>query len=88
MISTYCITNLINGKQYVGWSSDVERRWREHRSCGSTSSLLLKRAIKKYGVSNFKFDILEECETEEEAKQKEIEYIARLSTFENGYNLT
>ena len=88
MISVYCVTNLVDSKQYVGWTSNIERRWREHRNCGSSCSLLLRRAIKKYGVEQFQFGVLEEFGTEEEAKQKEIEYISWLDTFENGYNLT
>jgi len=88
MISVYCVTNLVNGEQYVGWASDIQRRWNEHRRCGKACSLLLRRAIKKYGAEQFQFGVLEKFKTEKEAKKKEIEYISWLDTFENGYNLT
>jgi group I intron endonuclease len=59
----YCITNLINGKRYVGKTNDLDRRWRDHQNncsdekCPDRDKLLYK-AMRKYGVENFEFAVL------------------------------
>lgn len=47
----------------------------------------LMRAFRKYGVDNFKFEIIEECEVEE-LNQREIYWIDYFDTFFHGYNQT
>lgn len=56
----YKITNLINGKHYIGQSIHIERRWAEH--CKPSSSSLIGKAIHKYGKEHFSFSILEQCD--------------------------
>ena len=82
----YVITNLVNGKRYVGITIDFERRWREH--CAGKGSLLVHRAIKKYGIDNIKFEVV--CKaTEEYVKEMEVKFIRDLNTMQpNGYNFT
>ncbi len=53
----YQITNNINGKVYIGQSIDIERRWNQHKY--GKGSIILRNAIKKYGINNFKFEVLE-----------------------------
>lgn len=77
MIGIYIITNLIDGKQYIGQSINIERRFYEHRCISHETNVHLKRALKKYGKENFKYEVLEEC-SEEELNEKEIEYIKLL----------
>lgn len=55
----YMITNTLNGKRYIGQSRDIYKRWYQHKS--SKSNSLISRAIRKHGVSNFNFEVLEEC---------------------------
>lgn len=50
----YVITNLINGKKYIGSDSNNNKYY-------FGSGVNIKRAIKKYGKSNFKKDILCSC---------------------------
>lgn len=61
----YKITNLINGDYYIGSTQNFIKRYYTHinhiRSNKKTCTLLI-RAVNKYGESNFKFEILEECE--------------------------
>jgi hypothetical protein len=47
------------------------------------------RAIRKYGSDNFKFEILKECETEDEAYELEKSIIDtwKLTDRQNGYNI-
>lgn len=99
MIGIYKIENLINGKIYVGQSTDIEKRWKEHKQIPYRDSKAaeyarhfpLYRAILKYGLENFKFSVIEEC-TIEELDQKERYWISYYNTFtkegQNGYNLT
>lgn len=64
-IGIYKITNLINNKCYVGSSSNLNRRENDHFRLlkqGKSHSLLLQRAVNKYGIDNFKFEILDYCE--------------------------
>ena len=53
----YQITNLINGKIYIGQTNNITKRWSNHKSCNSPNTVIAK-AIQKYGVENFKFEIL------------------------------
>jgi group I intron endonuclease len=77
----YKITNLINGKVYVGQDS----RDRENYF---GSGVVIKSAIKKYGINNFKRDILQMCDTKDELNDAEILWIEKLnSQVPNGYNL-
>lgn len=93
----YCITNLKNGKKYIGQTiTTVEHRWGQHKSSVKTRSCVLYKAMDKYGVENFKVEQLEiiSCINEQELKNKlnilEKEYIFKYDTLckSNGYNMT
>lgn len=63
----YKITNKINGKFYIGSSKDLVRRRKNHFRLlkkGINHSVLLQRAVNKYGLDNFVFEILVECPEE------------------------
>lgn len=81
----YKITNTINGKIYIGKHStdDLEDGY-------MGSGVRLHKAYKKYGLVNFKKEVIDYYNSEEELKQGEIFYIAKFnSTDPNvGYNLT
>lgn len=80
----YLVTNQINGKQYIG----------QHHYDGDGidvsykgSGKLLKQAYQKYGISNFKIEILEYC-TDTSIDELEIKWIRELNTqTPNGYNI-
>jgi len=80
----YVTTNIINGKQYIGdHSSD-----RLNDSYIGSGNLILK-AKKKYGLSNFRRDILEKFDTKEEAFFAQEKYIKEYNTLSpNGYNIS
>lgn len=78
----YEIKNNINGKSYVGQYSGLS--FEKYFGSGK----LIKLAIKKYGLENFSKTILEECSNKDELNEKEIFWIDKLKTIENGYNLT
>lgn len=85
----YKITNLINGHSYIGQSINITRRWRAHRNYDKDreGNRPLYRAFEKYGLKNFSFSILEECDVNDLDK-KEQYWIAYYDTYNNGYNLT
>lgn len=86
----YRCTNTQNGKAYIGKSSyPLKDRWRWHCSASRAgSSLLLHRAIRKYGESVFKLEVLREVATEEEVNALERHFIQVENTqAPKGYNL-
>lgn len=89
MIGIYKITNNINGKCYIGQSIDIKRRFATYRrEYKISSNQAILRAMKKYGISNFTFEILLECE-QEWLNYYEINIIKSLNTLSpSGYNLT
>lgn len=86
----YVIQNLINNKKYVGQTKNFVKRKAGHlydvkRGCEKP----LYRAIRKYGVENFSFEIIEEC-LDEIINEREQHWVAHFDSFnpEKGYNLT
>ena len=53
----YKITNLVNGKVYIGASRRIEARWIAHRNGHTT----IADDLKIFGLDNFKFEVLLEC---------------------------
>jgi len=83
----YQITNLVNNKMYIGITNDYKKRWSNHKNCNSPNMVICK-AIKKYGVENFKFELLFDNLSLEGASLKEIELIQDKNTLvPNGYNV-
>lgn len=92
MIGIYKITNLINQKTYVGQSNCIERRFAQHKSPYEHERFKdkpLYLAFKKYGIQNFSFEVIEECD-EIQLNEREAYWIKNLKSLvrENGYNVT
>ena len=94
--SIYCFTNLINHKQYIGSTvvpSNIRYNQHIYNSTHTNAHQYeypLYQAMRKYGLDNFKFEVLleKECE-EEEIRDIEKEYIIKYNTLSpNGYNQT
>lgn len=61
----YTVTNILDGKIYVGYSDDIDKRFTQHKSqlsCFRHRNRYLQRAWNKYGEKVFEFEVLEECE--------------------------
>ena len=79
----YKITNVINGKGYIGKHST------NNISDGYFGSgVALKKAISKYGRENFNKVILCYCQSEDELNNMEMRKISLHGTYSIGYNLT
>lgn len=88
----YKITNIINGKMYIGSTNNLANRRDNHFSelkRNSHPNRFLQRSVNKYGISNFQFDIIEHCLLEE-LNIKEGFWCGQLNTYNDkfGYNLT
>lgn len=90
MIGIYKITNNINKHCYIGQSIHIEKRWEEHKNKYNwqrESNKPLYLAFQKYGLENFTFEIIEEC-NQEQLNIKEQYWIDYYDSYKNGYNLT
>lgn len=88
----YRITNNLNGKVYIGQTVNVKERWLRHKRFSesiSEKSQYVHRAIAKYGIDNFTFEIIATTLTGESATETEnvlmVQYKSLDSQF--GYNL-
>ena len=87
MTGIYKITNTINNKIYIGQSVHIKKRWSEHKSYYTDSQTPLYKAMQKYGVEYFDFEIIEECSIAE-LDEKEQYYIQEFNSLvPNGYNI-
>lgn len=83
----YQITNLINGKIYIGQTNNITKRWSNHK-CGNSPDMAIAKAIKKYGADNFSFEILYRNISIDQIDELEIKIIAeKNSRVPNGYNV-
>lgn len=92
MIGIYKITNLINGHSYIGQSLNIEKRWKNHRIAAFNSKdecyyYPLYCAIRKYGIENFSFEVIEQCDYQL-LNEREMYYIKLYNTYNDGYNQT
>lgn len=81
----YKITNLINGKIYIGKHSTDNL---DDNYMGSGTRL--RQAYKKYGLENFKKEVIDYYNSEEELNRGEMFYIENFNSTDPkiGYNLT
>ena len=95
MAYIYSITNKINSKHYIGKTSkdNPYDRWKEHiansKLTGNSSvhTMPIIRALRKYGIENFKFRVLEECK-DDIVNERETHYITEYDSYYKGYNAT
>jgi group I intron endonuclease len=88
----YKFQNKFNNKIYIGQSRCIEKRKTQHLIGAFNENQddydgLFHRAIRKYGIDGFSFEVLVECEVDELNEQEKF-YIAQYnSMYPNGYNM-
>jgi len=90
IIGVYKISNTLSGRYYIGYSTNIYRRFCTHRSklkqkCHD--NIFLQRAYNLDGEDKFVYEIIHTCDTEEEAKEIELKYLTNISIREYLYNL-
>lgn len=85
----YKITNQITDECYIGQAVDIYKRWNEHCKCGlgidTPPGNKLYKAMQEYGLDNFTFELIEEC-NQLELNEKEKYFIELYQSKEFGYN--
>ena len=84
----YKITNTITCDCYIGSSKNINRRWAEHKCQSSWNRFpnnQLYQDMRKYGIENFVFEVIEEAE-ESFLKEKEQQFIETLKPTYNNRN--
>lgn len=89
----YLATNKLNDKVYVGQTiKSLQNRINRHlyRTIKTNSKLSFHCALRKYGIENFEFHILENCNSIEMLNEREKFYIKEYNSFKKkyGYNST
>jgi len=86
----YLIKNNINNKIYIGCSIDIKRRWRYHIWESQNKNIksynyTIHKAMRKYGIENFSFEVIEETK---KTYEREKFWIEQYDSFNTGYNET
>jgi group I intron endonuclease len=86
----YKITNNINNKIYIGKTINFSKRYLKYLSeiRNGKSKQYIIRTLKKYGIENFTFDIIDKAGSEIELNEKEKKHINEYESIKNGYNIT
>ena len=83
-----------NGKHYIGQTTkNPEERWKQHKQNNNNKAKTqyLYNAMKKYGVENLIFEVIDTASTREELYDLEIMYIEEYNSYcdnRKGYNMT
>lgn len=86
----YVIRNLINGKVYVGQTKNLAKRKAAHiYNARKGSQRPLQCSMRKHGIENFIFEMLEEC-LDDKVDDREHYWISHFNSYDpdHGYNLT
>ena len=96
MIGIYKFTNKLTGESYIGQSTNIRKRYINHRCTYKVDkatgmakeNTYFHHMLDYYGFDNFDFEVIEEC-SKDELNDKEMYYISKFNTlYPNGYNRT
>ncbi len=87
----YKITNVVNNKVYIGQTiRQIQDRFQRHITDAINCNLdtHFARAIRKYGKDNFKIEVIDFANSQEELNKKEQYWIRYYDSINSGYNET
>ena len=85
----YKATNLVNGKIYIGQTTrTLQERKKSHNQLAKRGTPYFRKAIIKYGINNFKWQVICICPNIDSLNDQEQYYIAYYDSMNKGYNLT
>ena len=90
IIGVYKISNTLSGRYYIGYSTNINKRFTVHRSKlkkNCHDNIFLQRAYGLDGEDKFIYEIIHRCNTEKEAKEIELQYLTDLTIRDKLYNL-
>ena len=90
MIGIYKITNKITGDAYIGQSTQIEERFKDHKNPYNWTrekNKKLYQAFIEFGLNNFIFETIEECD-KTLLNDREQYWIKYYNTYPNQYNMT
>jgi len=84
----YSITNKVNGKLYVGITSQPRKRFNCHGGKAKTDNMAIRRSMVKYGRENFEFKVLLNGSRSYCAEMEKKAIISFGSKVPAGYNIS
>lgn len=87
----YKITNIIDGKLYIGQTVDPNNRWKKHRFNAKQvrvkkgTTMYIHNAMAKHGLDNFIFEVIGCCRSQDDANYTEAELIKQYDSLWSGY---
>ena len=89
-MGVYSIENTITHYRYIGQSTNIRKRWNNHKSAAFNKNSSeyhrpLYRDIRLYGLANFKLEVIESCSTKDELLARECYWI---NSMKPEYNRT
>jgi len=87
----YRITNILNSKIYIGQSNKENDRWRQHKYFSRLNPVqYIHRAMAKYGIENFTYEVIAMCLTQADTDETEIKLIIQYNSRNllYGYNIS
>lgn len=88
MIFAYKLENKVNGSVYIGITEDPESRFANHVwCCRNGDERLLYRAMRKYGMNNFEFEIIAQTPVHEYKWELENILVLQYESHVLGYNM-
>jgi len=89
--TVYHVTNLLNGKVYIGQTSKtIQARFKEHLSVAKTqpSEWHFAKALRKYDETAWQIKAIDFAFSSQEACEKESHWVSHYGTITTGYNST